>query len=275
MQNSQEADFPVWKYDQGRSLGRGGFGSVDRFTIKEPDDTLPEEVAIKTFYDRGSTKYIDREIYMSDKCNHPSLVKTFGLCQVDSKLGLVMEVCQMDLATHLESEGGKLLLNDCKTIIQQVASGLDYLHKIDTVHHDLKPQNILLRNVAHCEIAITDFGLAKQIEHTFETGLTRVDSLLYSPPEVLRRELLLPLGHPMDIFSFGVIGFEIVIGEAPPVASNEEEHARWVLEHKIHFPEHLFDFLQKCVSWKPEDRIRKEKLSQHHFMRQVSMIVMQ
>ena len=211
-------DFPIKFYEVGDSLGSGSFGMVKKYTKRErkwhekarkPEPKgLPEAVAVKSFTDPKSMDRTWRELQVAKKCDHPNIVKAFGICKDSVKNDcLVLELCETDLANHLKERGGKLSIATCTKIASQLSSGLQYLKSKDIVHRNMKPANILFRSVADTAVVIADFGIL-DVSSTFSRVGPRA---YYMAPEVLNFLEKL-IGHPCDTFALGLICLEMATG---------------------------------------------------------------
>ena len=160
--------------------------------------------------------------------NHPFLVNLLGYTQDDRYLYFGLEFVQGgELFTYLRTIG-KLELNHTKIYSAQILTMFEYLHSLNIVYRDLKPENLLI--CADGYLKLTDFGFAKVIEGRTYT--------LCGTPEYLAPEILLNKGHgkPVDWWTLGIILYEMLAGIDP--FSDEDPMAIYqkILKGKVKFP---------------------------------------
>ena len=193
-------------------LGIGGMGEVYRAR----DTRLGRDVAIKiirrAFRDeREHVARFEREARVLASLNHPHIGVVHGLEEVDGFPALVMELVEgEDLAARLAR--GPLRMAEALDVARQVAEALEAAHAQGIVHRDLKPANIKRRPDG--AVKVLDFGLAKPLADTAsvtQTGLIG-GTAAYMSPEQARGDALDPQA---DIWSFGVVLFELLTGVSP------------------------------------------------------------
>ena len=140
-------------------LGTEAYAGVQLHTIKHPYGQFglpgriprPEKVAVKIFEAR-QTESLCKEMAIYNYVDHPNIVKIFGSCQLKrGRFGLVMEVYEDDLYHYVESPDAKIVrpcgIWEARPILIQLADALKYLRRVGIVHRDVKPENILVRNL--------------------------------------------------------------------------------------------------------------------------------
>jgi serine/threonine protein kinase/formylglycine-generating enzyme required for sulfatase activity len=210
----------IGRYRVIRLLGRGGFGRV----YLAHDDQLDRPVAIKLpNLDRISAPN-DLEAYLTEakvlaKLEHPNIVPVHdagrtddGLCYVVSKF-----LEGSDLATKLRD--GRPGVRESTELIATVAEALHYAHTRGLVHRDIKPANILID--ASGKPCVADFGLALKDED-FGKGAGLAGTPAYMSPEQSRGEAHRVDGR-SDIFSLGVVFYELLTARRPFIAESQRE----------------------------------------------------
>jgi serine/threonine protein kinase len=193
-------------------LGAGGMGEVYRAR----DTRLGRDVAIKilTRAFRDDPEHVmrfEREARVLASLNHPHIGVVHGLEEVDGLKALVMELVPgEDLADRLAR--GSLPIAEALDVARQVADALEAAHAQGIVHRDLKPANV--RRRPDGTVKVLDFGLAKPLASTGdEAHLTQTGTVggtpAYMSPEQARGE---PLDSQADVWSFGVVVFELLTG---------------------------------------------------------------
>jgi len=133
-------------------------------------------------------------------------------------LYLILEYCPGgDLAQVLELEG-KFAESRAKIYAAEVLLAIQSLHKMDIIYRDLKPDNIVVDSEGH--VKLTDFGLSKEGIDDNISAKSFCGSLAYLAPEMLKRS---GHGKSVDWYLFGVLLYEMLIGESPYFSSEEEE----------------------------------------------------
>ena len=214
----KQTDFGMY---QGLELiGRGGMAEV----YKSIHPTLGEPVAIKILpahlaADPDFQKRFSREAETVSKLQHPNIVRVFDYGEQQGTHYIVMEyLAGKDLSTLLK-DSGKLTLSQALPIIRQIASALDYAHTQGLIHRDIKPSNIMLDMTAtpsnQPRAVLTDFGIVKIINApTAVTGTGGfLGTLDYIAPEQI--QAFANIDNKADIYSFGVMVYEILTGELP------------------------------------------------------------
>ncbi len=198
-------------------LGVGGMGAVYKARQKQLDrlvalKILPPEVGqFEAFAERFT-----REARSLAKLHHPQIVTIFEFGQTeDSLYYFIMEfVDGTDLRQVIRS--GELTSDQALAIVPQVCEALHYAHKKGIVHRDIKPENILMDKEGNVKIA--DFGLARLLnkEATAYT-LTQADQRMGTPHYMAPEQIEQPsqVDHRADIYSLGVVFYEMLTGELP------------------------------------------------------------
>lgn len=254
--------FKVASYrSNGKIIGKGSYSTV----FKATNEDTGEKAALKVvdlyqLSSREPRKYeklkerLKKEIKIAKSIDHPNLVKLIEVLKEDEKIYLVFEFCECgDLSKYLENTG---ILDElqAKNFLTQILSGLGYLHGRNIIHRDLKPQNILITKIdgtPHLKIA--DFGFAKEIEPE-DMSATICGSPLYMAPQLLRMDKYSPKA---DVWSLGVIMYEMVTGNKPIEAQSQFELMKNMKTQKIRIPGFLSDHckdLLKGVLRKEENR---------------------
>jgi serine/threonine protein kinase len=197
-------------------VGKGGMGAVYRARQSALDrlvaiKVLPPEVA----RDPAFAERFCREARSLARFNHPNIVTIYDFGETAGFCYIVMELVAGKNLRQL-MQAGALSEDQMLRIVTQVCDALQYAHEMGVIHRDIKPENILLD--AHGRVKIADFGLAKLLElapaHLSLTGSQVVmGTVYYMAPEQLLRNL--EVDHRADIYSLGVVFYEMLTGELP------------------------------------------------------------
>lgn len=213
-------------------IGKGSFGEI----VKAQWRGTP--VAVKRILpslsdDRLVIQDFRHEVELLVKLRHPNIVQFLGAVTEKKPLMLITEYLRGgDLHQYLKEKGG-LSPSSAINFALDIARGMAYLHNEPNViiHRDLKPRNVLLVNSSADHLKVGDFGLSKliRVKHaqdvykmTGETGSYR-----YMAPEVFRHR---KYDKKVDVFSFGMILYEMIEGEPPMAHYEAYEAAKYVSE---------------------------------------------
>jgi tRNA A-37 threonylcarbamoyl transferase component Bud32 len=196
-------------------LGMGGMGMV--YKARQP--RLDRIVALKILPVESQqhpsfAERFNREAKALAKLNHPGIVNVYDFGQTAQYYFFIMEfVDGMNLRQLLNTE--KVAPRQALELVVQICTALQYAHDEGVVHRDIKPENILLNKKGQVKIA--DFGLAKLLGTAPDTALTMsqaaMGTLNYMAPE--QRRNAQGVDHRADIYSLGVVFYEMLTGEVP------------------------------------------------------------
>ena len=196
-------------------LGRGAMGVV----YKAADTVLERTVAVKTVHmaleREGADKYEARfyqEARAAGSLNHPNIVTVYDVGKDGDVAYMAMEFIEGVELRSLIGDGRVMPVAQAVSIAAQVAEGLAYAHQHGVVHRDIKPANIMV--VADGPVKIMDFGIARMRASTDEltqTGMMLGSPKYMSPEQVIGKRA----DHRSDLFSLGVILYELLTGSPP------------------------------------------------------------
>jgi serine/threonine protein kinase/Flp pilus assembly protein TadD len=240
-------------------LGQGGMGAV----YKARDRELDRLIALKVIRPELATDpaillRFKQELILSRNITHKNVVRIYDLGEADGIRFISMEyVDGEDLRTLLRREG-KFSPKEAIAVVEQVCRALDSAHSEGVIHRDLKPQNIMRDK--HGRIVVMDFGLARSLG---ESGLTQTGALVgtleYMSPEQAMGSTLDPRS---DIFSVGLIFYELLTGKAPYEADTAiaslmkrtREDARAASDVDASVPRSLSAIVSRCLEREPANR---------------------
>ena len=218
--------------ETGVELGRGSYGVV--FEVRWRGKTLAAKKLHDFFFEPevmslpGPQKEVENfkhEFQSWAKLEHPNMVRLLGFYYNPSRSVrvpiIVMEKMDISLGDYLEKHTRQSFpLHKKVCVLLQVAHALSYLHgqSPPLVHHDLKPDNIMLRTDSMLTTKLTDFGMIRAITHG---NLTRASSAkgtpVFMPPEAL--EIPLRYDEKLDVFSYGVVIISTLVHDKAPLPS--------------------------------------------------------
>ena len=202
------------RYSIQSEIGRGAMGVV----YKARDSVLERIVAVKTVnmaLERDHAEKYEARFYQEARAagglNHPNIVTVYDAGKAGDVVYMAMEYIEGVELRTLIGEGRPLAVAQALSIASQVAEGLAYAHERGVVHRDIKPANIMV--VANGPVKITDFGIARMRASAdlTQTGVMLGSPKYMSPEQVIGKRA----DHRSDVFSLGVILYEMLAGAAP------------------------------------------------------------
>lgn len=237
-------------------LGKGSYGKVMLVKKKDGGDTvfamkmLKKEHVLK----RNQVEHTKTERSVLEAVNHPFIVKLHYAFQTPTKLYLVLEYCAGgELFFHL-SRAGRFSEGRCRFYAAEICMAIAYLHSLDIIYRDLKPENLLLDIDGHTKV--TDFGLSKEgIADNFSA------KTLCGTPEYLAPEILAKGGHgkAVDWYSFGALIYEMLTGLPPFYTRDREKLFERIKRGELAYPSYITasakGLLQQLICRDPEKRL--------------------
>ena len=196
-------------------IGRGGMGAV--YKARQP--ALDRFVALKLLAphrtDSGFAERFGREARALAKLVHPNIVAVHDFGQVEGWNYIIMEFVDGVNLRQLE-RAGRLSPREALQIVPQVCDALQFAHDNGIVHRDIKPENVLMDTRGRVKIA--DFGIAKILErHPGDQFMTGSQEVMGTPHYMAPEQVEHPqaVDHRADIYSLGVVFYELLTGELP------------------------------------------------------------
>lgn len=198
------------RYQFIEKIGQGGNGAI--YLAK--DTVLDREVVIKMIINTQlpselAKKWFFREAQVSAKLNHPNIVTVYDLSEIQGQPYIAMEyVDGVDLSDYLEDKV-PLAPADALPLLRQFTDALQYAHKQNVVHRDIKLENVMITKGG--TIKLMDFGLAKAIQGGTTTMVIAGTPAYMSPEQILGSKV----DHRTDIYATGVMLFFMLTGQFP------------------------------------------------------------
>ena len=261
-------------------LGEGSFGQVFRARHKATGAIVAVKV-VPNEADEEADKIMG-EIDILSKCNSPFIVGYFEcfVCPPKKKMEggemwIVMEFCDGGSVSDLiEAAGGRgsfaMPEEAIRAACAGIVLGLEYLHKKEICHRDIKCGNVLLTNDGHVKLA--DFGVSAELTNTINKRKTVVGSPFWIAPEVIKEA---HYDGRADVWSLGITAIEMAEG-APPHSNLNPLRAIFLIPSKPaptladpdNWSPEMLDFIRCCCKKDPSERSDSALLTSHPFVRQ-------
>jgi len=268
---SEELTPGTWlagRYEILQLLGRGGMGAV----YKARDKELDRVVALKLIRPDLARKpemlrRFKQELILARQVTHKNVIRIFDLGESDGIKFITMDFVDGQDLRALLREKGKFPPSEAARIMLQICRALEAAHTEHVIHRDLKPQNIMLDQKGR--VYVMDFGIARSVR---VPGMTETGALIGTPeymsPEQARGE---KLDERSDIFSLGVIFYEILAGKTPypsdtPLATlwkRMQEPVTPPSKLEPGLPPALNDIVVKALEIEPERRFASAREMAH------------
>lgn len=250
------------RYEVKKEIGRGASGTV----FLGFDPLISRKVAIKTIqYERFAQSEQEevkarflREAEAAGRLNHPNIVPVFDMGEEGGSAYIAMDFAKGEPLSHFIHTDHLLPIFNVYRITLEVADALAYAHEQKIVHRDIKPGNILYCSEPFT-VRITDFGIARLVDHSHTRTGEILGSPLYMSPEQI-------LGHKVefgsDIFSLGVMFYQLLTGVLPfsgdslATVSYEIVHCKHKSARSIRkeLPASATRITNVCLQKKPQER---------------------
>lgn len=246
------------RYRIDHPIARGGMSTVYRCV----DERLGRAVAAKVMAERYQEDPVflnrfKREARAMAQLNHPNLVNVYDFSTSGDDVFLIMELITGGTLRELLAERGPMPPHAATAVMRAVLTGLSVIHARGLVHRDIKPDNVLI-NGDH-RVKLADFGLIRATSASTHSTDSIVGTVSYISPEQVSGEDITPAS---DVYSAGVVFFELLTGTTPFSGDTPLAHAMARLENDVPAPSSriegvpkLFDALVASATARdPEER---------------------
>ncbi len=211
------------RYDIQRKLGEGGMSYVYLGRDRQSEATVAIKVlSPKLSGDPSSVERLRREAGLAMRLDHPNVCRIFRLGESsDGLIYLVMPYLQGEILSDREARIGVLSVEEGLPLLIQMCQGLQHAHDLHIIHRDLKPENVMIVPDAEApggiKAVVMDFGLAKERVTGPEVRKLTATGIVLGTPEFMSPEQIRgkPLDSRSDIYSLGILAFEMFTGKLP------------------------------------------------------------
>ena len=247
------------RYEIIKSIGEGGMANV----YLAQDTILDRKVAVKVLRgdladDEKFVRRFQREAINASSLSHPNIVEMYDVGEDKGKYFIVMEYVEGKTLKSLIKRRGALTLPEVIDIMLQITSAIAHAHESLIIHRDIKPQNVMI--LEDGRVKITDFGIAMALN---SNELTQTNSVMgsvhYLPPEQANGN---GATVKSDIYSSGILMYELVTGKVPFKGDNAVEIAIKHMKDKIpsvctqneEIPQSIENIILKASAKNPKNR---------------------
>jgi len=245
-------------------LGKGGMGSV----YKARQVKLNRTVALKVLHIEGDSeeeKEAEKRFYSEAQAmkelNHQNLATVYDFGKQDDKIFIAMTFVEGESLSDIIKREKKLPVKRAIYIAWQIARGLEYAHEREVIHRDIKPSNIMIKK--NNEVCIIDFGISisTHSQRLTNPGMTMGTPEYMSPEQCQNKNVT----HQSDIYSFGIVFYEMLTGDPPFVGGASlsilnrhlQEAPKSLRKKNEEVSEELEKIIFKCLEKKTDQRYKK------------------
>ncbi|MEH0147626.1 protein kinase [Corynebacterium sp. Q4381] len=248
------------RYIIDRPIARGGMATVYRCV----DTRLGREVAAKVMHeqyvhDPVFSERFRREARAMAQLSHPNLVNVYDFSADGDTIFLIMELITGGTLRELLDERGPMPAHAAASVMRGMLTGLSVAHAKGLIHRDIKPDNVLI-NADH-RVKLADFGLVRAASDATHSTDQIVGTVAYLSPEQVDGTHLTAAS---DVYSAGIVFFELLTGRTPFHGDSPLAHAYARLHHDVAAPSSLIagvpklfdELVATATARRPEDRFR-------------------
>lgn len=249
-------------------VGEGSFGKVYKGRRKYTGQTVAMKFIMKHGKSEKDIHNLRQEIEILRKLKHENIIQMLDSFESPQEFCVVTEFAQGELFEILEDD--KCLPEEqVQAIAKQLVKALYYLHSNRIIHRDMKPQNILIG--AGSVVKLCDFGFARAMSTNTVVLRSIKGTPLYMAPELVREQ---PYNHTVDLWSLGVILYELFVGQPPFYTNSVYALIRHIVKDPVKYPDSMSpqfkSFLRGLLNKAPESRLTWPALLEHPFVKETS-----
>ncbi|ONK63237.1 uncharacterized protein A4U43_C07F12800 [Asparagus officinalis] len=249
-------------------VGEGSFGKVYKGRRKYTGKTVALKFILKHGKSEKDIHNLRQEIEILRKLKHENIIEMLDAFESPQEFCVVTEFAQGELFEVLEDD--KCLPEEqVQAIAKQLVRALHYLHSNRIIHRDMKPQNILIGPGS--VVKLCDFGFARAMSANTVVLRSIKGTPLYMAPELVREQ---PYNHTADLWSLGVILYELFVGQPPFYTNSVYALIRHIVKDPVKYPDNMSSnfksFLKGLLNKVPQHRLTWPTLLEHPFVKESS-----
>ena len=268
-----EQEGKISDFDKEKEIGKGGFGLVWKVIHKKTQKVYCIKVIEKKgIIEQKLVPQMNREIGIMYILNNPHCLRLKNHFEDDNNFYLVMPLASKGQLYRVLKKFRKFDERTAAQILRETISALQYLHsfKPPIIHRDIKPENLLLNEggrVLLADYGWSNFNVEGDVRKTF-----------CGTPEYIAPEMLMKKGHDtrVDIWSIGILMFELLSGYSPFVAKSNQELYQNIRKLKIQWPKDMpplaKNLISKILKLNPLDRPSFDEILNHQWFKNTKMI---
>lgn len=249
-------------------VGEGSFGKVYKGRRKYTGQTVAMKFIMKHGKSDKDIHNLRQEIEILRKLKHENIIEMLDSFESPQEFCVVTEFAQGELFEVLEDDKS-LPEEQVQAIAKQLVRALHYLHSNRIIHRDMKPQNILIG--AGSVVKLCDFGFARAMSTNTVVLRSIKGTPLYMAPELVREQ---PYNHSADLWSLGVILYELFVGQPPFYTNSVYALIRHIVKDPVKYPDDMSlnfkSFLKGLLNKVPQNRLSWPMLLDHPFVKETS-----
>lgn len=248
-------------FDLGRPLGKGKFGNVYLAREKESHYVVALKVLFKSqILDSEIEHQVRREVEIQCRLRHPNILRMYGYFHDEKRIYLILEYAKHGSLYKLLKERERFDEKTVAIYIRDLTRALVYCHTKKVIHRDIKPENLLIGH--NGELKIADFGWS--VHSPSSRRMTLCGTLDYLSPEMIEGK---PHSYAVDIWSLGVLCYELLVGLPPFDAKDSHQTYRKIRYVIIKYPDFISDkakdLMGKLLVINPDQRLPLTNVLQH------------
>ena len=268
-----EPESKLSDFEKEREIGKGGFGLVWKVIHKKTKKIYCIKVIQKQgIMEQKLVDQMNREIEIMYILNNPHCLRLKNHFEDDNNFYLVMPLATKGQLYRILRKFKRFDERTAAQILRETISALQYLHSFHPpiIHRDIKPENLLLNEGGR--VLLADYGWSN-----FKND-GDVRKTFCGTPEYIAPEMLLKKGHDtrVDIWSIGVLMFELLTGSSPFYAKNNQELYQNIRKLKINWPRDMSpmakNLISKILKLNPDDRPSFDEILNHQWFKHIQMI---
>ena len=256
-----------------RAIGKGGFGQVWKVIHKKTNKIYCIKIIQKSgIIEQKLVNQMNREIEIMYLLNHPHCLRLKNHFEDDENFYLVMPLAVKGQLYKLLKRAHKFDERTTAQILRETISALQYLHSFNPpiIHRDIKPENLLLNESGR--VLLADFGWSN-FKNDGDVRKTFCGTPEYIAPEMLRKE---GHDHRIDIWSVGVLMFELLSGYSPFCAKTNQDLYSNIRKLKINWPADMpplaKNLISKILKLNPKERLSLDEILNHQWFQNTKIL---